>query len=240
MGMMLRALSPWIAAFVFCSSAAFAEPYGLSTANEKLVDNHGDGYAPLYGTRNVRAVLSGVLYRGGANNAYHHSNPRNNQNPLPDDGLMNLCQEGFSQAIYLYPTRFATAPHSISCRTNSGAANHLEYRQVSVLNLSGTGVHDFLEIFARAIRNPSEGPIYAHCWNGWHASGITGAYALRQFCGFDGEEAVAYWNKNTDGNDGSGYNGIRAKIRAFVPFEDLLLTDAERASICPRPGSLAF
>jgi hypothetical protein len=61
--------------------------YNLSDAREKLVDDHGNGYEPLYGTRNLRAVLRGVYYRGGANNYYNRTDRRNNSNPLPDEGL---------------------------------------------------------------------------------------------------------------------------------------------------------
>jgi hypothetical protein len=246
MGLMSRAVSPWIAALVCFSSSAFAvngdahrERYRLQTASQKLVDNRGNGYQNLYGVRNFRAVLNGVLYRGGANNAYHKDSPRNNQNPLPDDGLMNLCQEGFSTAVYLYSTRYNTAPHSVNCRMADGSTNHLTYKQISILSVSNSQLHDVLELILGHVRG-NNGPIYAHCWNGWHASGITGAYALRQFCGFSGEEAVSYWNENTDGNNGSSYNGIRNRIRDFVPFADLELTSAERSQLCPRPGDLSF
>ena len=68
----------------------------------KVTDNWGNQFEDLYGTRNMRPVLHGVAYRGGANNYYHKRNKRKNQNPLPSDGLLNLCQEGFSGAVYLY------------------------------------------------------------------------------------------------------------------------------------------
>src|SRR4051812_16425061 len=71
----------------------FQQKYNLPNSSAKLVDNYGNGYEDLYGTRNVRAVLSGILYRGGANNYYHKVEPRDNHNPLPDDGLENLCKE---------------------------------------------------------------------------------------------------------------------------------------------------
>jgi hypothetical protein len=76
--------------------------YPLTDIYMKLIDNYGNGYDLLYGTRNVRTVLNGVLYRGGANNYFHKTNPRNNMNPLPEDGLDHLCEEGFSTSVYLY------------------------------------------------------------------------------------------------------------------------------------------
>lgn len=110
----------YLAILVLFSSQAFANlddaekfrrRYPLATAKAKLVDNYGNDFEPLYGVRNFRAVLNGVYYRGGANNAYHRSDKRGNQNPLPEDGLLNLCTEGFATAIYLYAANFETASH---------------------------------------------------------------------------------------------------------------------------------
>lgn len=72
-----------------------AGPIPTSYPSDKLVDNTGEGYDALYGTRNVRAVLNGVYYRGGANNYYNKHLKRKNSNPLPDEGLLHLCEEGF-------------------------------------------------------------------------------------------------------------------------------------------------
>jgi hypothetical protein len=220
--------------------ADYRARYARPDAKSKLVDNHGNGFEPLYGTRNVRAVLSGIYYRGGANNAYNRSHKRANQNPLPNEGLQNLCEEGFSTALYLYSTHFSTAPHTVNCKMNDGSSNQLVYKQVSILSASNTQIHDVLALILSSLRDPNKGPIYAHCWNGWHASGMTAAFTLKQFCGFSAAQAVAYWNVNTDGNDGSAYNGIRNKIKAFVPFPDLSLTAEEKAAVCPDGSSLKF
>jgi hypothetical protein len=214
--------------------------YAFRDASQKLIDNHGNGFDLLYGTRNVRSVLNGVYYRGGANNVYNRHHKRNNSNPLPDEGLQNLCEEGFSTAIYLYTTNYNTAPHQVTCRMNDGSTNKLVYKQVSILSASSNTLHSVLALMLEHIRNPRLGPIYAHCWNGWHASGLTATYALRQFCGFSAEQGVAYWNTNTDGNNGSAYNSVRTKIRNFRPFADLMLTSSEQAALCPQPGSLKF
>lgn len=218
----------------------YRQRYGLRSAAQKLVDNRGNGFENLYGTRNFRAVLNGVFYRGGANNAYHRTSKRNNSNPLPNDGLENLCQEGFTTAIYLYSTNYASAPHTVNCRMNDGSPNQLTYKQVSILSASNSEIRSVLELILEHVRVPARGPVYAHCWNGWHASGITAAYALRQFCGFSGEQAVRYWNENTDGNNGSSYEGVRSKIRAFRPFPGLELTAAERTVLCPDSENLEF
>jgi len=214
--------------------------YDLGTAQEKLVDNQGNGFEPLYGTRNVRAVLSGVFYRGGANNRYHRSNRRSNTNPLPGDGLQNLCEEGFTTAIYLYTTNYQSAPRMVTCRMNDGSTNHLQYQQLSILSANNEQIHSVLTQILSHVREPQRGPLYAHCWNGWHASGTIASYALRQFCGFSAEQAVTYWNANTDGNNDSSYEGIRRKIRSFVPFNDLFLTASEKTALCPENQTFAF
>jgi hypothetical protein len=79
-------------------------------------------------------------------------------------------------------------------------------------------------------------PMLVHCWNGWHASGITSALILRQFCGVNGDNAVAYWNCNTDDNC-IGYNKIRARIRAFTPYDNLKISNEVRDKVCPKLAS---
>lgn len=214
--------------------------YALANASVKLIDNSGEGYDALYGLRNMRSVLNGVYYRGGANNINNKHKKRSNMNPLPDEGLLHLCQEGFTDAVYLYSTRFGTAPQRVRCRTFEGAENTLTYTQVSPLAFQKADLDKLHSLIFEHLRNARLGPIYAHCWNGWHASGYVAATTLRQFCGFSEEQAVQYWNLNADGNNGASYNGIRNKIREFRPNPDLSLTEEEKSILCPAPGSLNF
>lgn len=217
--------------------AVHRQRYAPKDAAAKLVDNRGNGFEKLYGVRNFRAVLNGIYYRGGANNAYHRTDKRGNENPLPNDGLQNLCEEGFGTAVYLYATNYGTAPKSVRCRAFDGTENTLEYKQISVLS-GNSQVKQILSVIYDHIRNPRLGPVYMHCWNGWHASGFAGAAALRQFCGFTTEQAVSYWNKNIDGVEIG--EGVRNKIRAFAPFGEFQLTAAEKKAFCPDPSSLKY
>jgi len=216
------------------------ERYGLTNASQKIVSNNGKGFEGLYGTRNVRAVLNGVYYRGGANNVYFVPK-RKNSNPIPTQGLENLCQEGFTQAVYLYSTNYSTAPKEVKCKTFEGNENTLVYSQISPLAYRESDLRAMHMMMYDRIRDPKLGPVYDHCWNGWHASGYVAATALRQFCDFTAEEAVDYWNVNTDGNNkGSSYNKLRDKIRSFVPSPDMEISAEEKAALCPKPGSLDF
>jgi len=102
-------------------AAYYYNRYGVSCLNEKITDNHGEGFESLYGTRNLRPILHGVAYRGGANNYYHRINPRSNVNPMPQDGIINIYREGFSQAVYLYILNF---PATADMQTDSVARIH--------------------------------------------------------------------------------------------------------------------
>ena len=108
----------------------YKERYEVNCLNEKITDNFGNGFDALYGTRNMKPILHGIAYRGGANNYYHKTNKRHNHNPLPPDGLENLFNEGFSVAIYLYGTNFSTAKKMIASDTDT-----LKYIQNSGMNI---------------------------------------------------------------------------------------------------------
>lgn len=207
--------------------------FGLKTSSEKRVDNKGEGYERLYGTRNFRSVLANVLYRGGANNKNNRYGTRSNKNPLPDQGLKSLCEQGFDTAVYMYSDGFETAPKKVECtEKKSGLPSTLDYLQMGPYK--ETSIRELLEITARKIR--AGGAIkssYYHCWNGWHASGMISAYSLRQFCDYTGDQAVQYWDLNTDGNNTDPvFQKLRTQIREFKPYEDLKLTPAEHAKFC--------
>jgi len=214
----------------------YRQRYGLGNTLEKRVDNRGNGAEELYGTRNVRAVIPGVLYRGGANNAYHRTQARSNRNPLPDDGLLNLCREGFETTIYLYPTNFDRAQPSVRCvqrqGQEGGKPNVNKYVQLSPFDERQHKMA--LELVYDTLTNRSKGPVYAHCWNGWHASGYMAATALMQFCGISPDAAVAYWNAGTDGNHTSShYERTREAIRSFHPYPEYEIPEELQQDVCP-------
>jgi len=217
------------AALAYENTEIYQQRYQLNSLSQKLVNNFGDGFEDLYGVRNFRVVLRGIYYRGGANNVYNKYKKRDNQNPLQDEALKNLCQEGFKTAIYLYRTNFSTASKSVNCQNFANESNELSYQQMD--GLDENNVDQFLEIFYKAIKGQIPAPIYAHCWNGWHASGLVATLALRQFCGMDAEKAVSYWVENTDGNS-NGYESIKNRIRNFTPRPQFQITETERREIC--------
>jgi len=198
----------------------------------KIVDNWGNGFDSLYGTRNVRPILHGVAYRGGANNYYHKTAKRKNSNPLPNDGVENLCKEGFSHSIYLYRKNWETAPKGDTCKCVNEGKNILHYDQFDYFD--DKHVYDMLQIVYNSAKDSTIGPVYLHCWNGWHASGFISAIILKQFCGMSDLDAVTYWDLGTDGaNVSPRYNSIRERIRKFKPYSEFLLVDSLQNTICP-------
>ena len=203
----------------------YKDKYKVNCVSEKITDNFGNGYDSLYGTRNMRTILFGVAYRGGANNFYHKSNKRDNHNPLPEDGLDNLCSQGFTDAIYLYSTNFNSAKKKIIKNKNT-----LTYRQNS--GNSRAELKKIMLNVLEVINNPIKGPIYLHCWNGWHQSGYVASAILMQFCKYSNQNAFDYWIKNTDGVN-NGYDNVKQLVRTFKPFEDIKISDSVSKLICP-------
>lgn len=208
----------------------YSSRYGVDNVDEKIIDNQGNGFDELYGLRNMRVILKGVAYRGGANNYYHRTNRRNNVNPLPEDGIEHLCKDGFGAAVYLYSTRFETATHYLACDSLRGA-NEFRYHKLNPL--SQADLKSILKLVYETLMDYRHGPVYLHCWNGWHASGLASASVLKQFCDYTSEQAVAYWDRNTDGNNTNPkYERIRQRIRNFEPIKEFQISEELKAKVC--------
>jgi outer membrane protein OmpA-like peptidoglycan-associated protein len=201
--------------------------YGVECVQDKVTDNKGEGFDALYGTRNFRVVLHGVAYRGGGNNYYHNTNKRGNKNPLPLDGLNALSENGFSTSIYLYKTNFETAPSFIYNEANTDT---LHYYQIG--GDTDSELDSIIQLTYKSIVDVSVGPVYLHCWNGWHQSGFVSAVLLKQFCDFSNEKSIHYWEDCAD-NWINGYDRIRNSIRDFVPKEKYNISDEVKSAICP-------
>lgn len=213
--------------FIQKKADEYIEKYNTNSLYYKITDNFGDSFPSLYGTRNMRVVLNGILYRGGANNFYNKNNKRDNKNPLPEEGLNNLSNEGFSTAIYLYSKNFDNSKTAYPSNKNNKTLSYLNNTLSNEKELK-----KYLELVYRTIMDSSAGPIYVHCWNGWHQSGYASTLALMQFCGFSNKEAYNYWEKCAYGNL-SKYSHIKKAILKFKPYKEFLINDEIKSIICP-------
>ena len=201
--------------------------YKVNCVQDKITDNYGNGFEDLYGTRNFRVILHGIAYRGGGNNYYHRTNKRNNKNPLPMDGLNNLLENGFSTSVYLYTENFETAP---SFLVNAENPDTLKYYQLG--GNTSSSLDSILMLTYNSIINQDVGPVYLHCWNGWHQSGFVSAVLLKQFCDFNTESSLHYWEDCAD-NWTRGYDRIRNAIRDFQPIDKYKIPTEIKNEICP-------
>jgi len=212
--------------FDYSKFREYKELYGVDCLHEKITNNRGDGFEALYGTRNFRTILYGVAYRGGANNYYHRTNKRYNKNPMPIDGLKNLLENGFSTSVYLYKDNFESAPKYILNKNK----DTLNYYQLGGNDASQRD--SILNFTYQAIMNKNVGPVYLHCWNGWHQSGYISAVLLKQFCGYNNDQSIEYWEKCAD-HVSKGYTRIRNSIKEFEVVEKYKIPKEISDSICP-------
>jgi LysM repeat protein len=222
----------FLVAFLFFHELCFAQKdvFGLDSVQTKLVNNKGEGPDSLFGVRNMRVVLNNVLYRGGSNNFHRKdAEPKTyNSHPLPYWGLSNLRTSGFGGAIYLYSKYFDQdypAPMLDSLK-------ELGFNYRCLPNLNPDVVKEIFTDINKLIYANEVAPIYIHCWNGWHQSGMLSAFTLMQFCGINNQQALKYWEQNTDGNY-KGFPAVKSKILEFKPYKEFVTDSTTRSRICP-------
>ena len=139
--------------------------------------------------------------------------------------MHNLLSNGFSYSIYLYPENFDTSPSFIEDEQN----NIMNYYQIrgdtlpeldSILNIVYNSI-----IYDR-------GPVYLHCWNGWHQSGYISAILLKQFCDFNSKMSISYWETCADSWT-LGYDKVRDRINNFKKIEKYRIPQSLSKEICP-------
>jgi LysM repeat protein len=221
-----------LASFLLIGGAASAQKdmFGLDSVQTKLVNNKGLGPDSLLGLRNMRVVLHDILYRGGSNNFYRReAEPKTyNSHPLPSWGIDNLRKAGFGGAIYLYSKNFGTDyPEPVL-----DSLFDLGFNYSCQPDLNRDVVFTFFEEINTLIQAEKKEPLYIHCWNGWHQSGMLSAFTLMQFCGLTNQQALKYWEQNTDGAY-KGYPHVKSEILKFNSFDEFKTDSITRARICP-------
>jgi len=221
-----------LSSILLIGGEAFAQKdmFGLDSVQTKLVNNKGIGPNNLLGARNMRVVLHDILYRGGSNNFYRkEAEPKTyNSHPLPPWGINNLRQAGFGGAIYLYSKNFTNDyPEPVL-----DSLFDLGFNYSCQPDLNRDVVFTFFEEVDALIHSEKKEPLYIHCWNGWHQSGMLSAFTLMQFCGLNNQQALKYWEQNTDGAF-KGYPHVKSEILKFKPFDEFKTDSLTRSRICP-------
>ncbi|HEY8271601.1 MAG TPA: hypothetical protein VIG33_11990 [Pseudobdellovibrionaceae bacterium] len=200
----------------------------------------------FYGVRNLKSVLNGLVFRGGANNVYNHEfGFKENENPLPEIALKNLCIRGFSNAVYLYSKNFK-GPSMVNCKTQANENNTLHYIRLQPERAFQTksqteDLETLIKLTHEQIMNAEnkQRPIYVHCYNGWHASGRAAAFLLQQFCNADPATALSYWIENAHNSYEAPYRAIWKQIVKFdqlknsAPFSHYKIDDRLKEKVCP-------
>jgi hypothetical protein len=184
-----------------------------SISLNEIMSNSPETHEKVNGLKDFRVVIPGVLYRGG--------NSGGGQIALKDIGLHALAEKGFSGAYYMYSAGWSSRPSN----------PHIEYSTLSGAFKDRAAIKKYLSKVRDIIVN-KKGPMYVHCWNGWHASGEFATYALMQFCGLNNQQGQAYWNANVPRGDANKIMRM-SRFQVFQD-EDLQISSEDRNRICPR------
>ena len=206
------------------------DPFSANSILTRSVDNKGQGDLRFTGTRNFRVVLPSLVYRGGGNNLHLKDTiPKYYLwNPLPIYGIKQLQAQGFSKAIYLYDYNFDYwyPKNILESLKNEG----FEYSCRP--KISDDFLNEFFKDVISRANDSTKGPVYIHCWNGWHQSGLLSAITLIQFCDYSNKEAIAYWERCTDGNF-KGFPKVRQRISEYKINRNYVFTKVEKDKYCP-------
>jgi hypothetical protein len=171
------------------------------------------------GLRRYTEVVGGVFRAGGPGG----------QVALPASTLQELCEKGFTQALYLYPSAGCKTCGTYTCTAN-GRPNQLVYRGMS-FNKSST----MLQALMPSVLGQTGSTLF-HCWNGVHATGQVASLARIQFCGWSNQDAADYFLKAL----GKSFGGLldyeraaHAKIMNYKPDPSLAIPASAQSRVCP-------
>jgi len=117
-------------------------------------------------------VISGKFSRAGSTGRQQYS----------DAALTQLCNQGYTMAIFLYP---GARPRTITC----GGGRKITY-------LSKTPYSSPAGILATTKAEMDRGgKVLVHCWYGVHAAKYVAAAALNNFCGYNGSQSADYFKR---------------------------------------------
>lgn len=204
--------------------------FGINSITTRSIDNKGLGDERFFGTRNFRVVLPSLIYRGGSNNLHLKDTiPKYYLwNPMPMNAVLQLKSQGFTKAIYLYDYNFNYwYPQNILDDLNNKG-----FEYICRPRITEDFLNEYLEDVVSRANDSLKGPMYIHCWNGWHQSGLLSAITLIQFCNYSNKAALDYWESCTDGNY-KGFAKVRERISNYKVNKNFMFTDAQKDKYCP-------
>ena len=128
--------------------------------------------AEAQGLSREKTIIAGKLTRSGGTN----------KQPLSDATLKSLCEQGYTQAIYVYK---GGTDKTVSCGKGS-------IRYVQMLNWKNPD-----SIVNRISSEAAHGgKTLVHCYWGVHASNFVTAAALVKMCNYSGDKAVEFFKSS--------------------------------------------
>jgi len=226
----MRSLCLVALAFLALVSSAAAQcggpdRFGVDSAATLLIDNSGAGYTDLPSLRNMRVILKNVAYRGGVENIQGGGGV---MHPLSITAIKGLSEQGFERSEYLYSRKFDEQFDRKRLDSLAGAG----FSYICTPELEDADVLRILTELKQRAEDPHPRPVYYHCWNGRHQSGMLSAMVLMQFCGLTNEQGLAYWHECTNGDD-KGYQKVKHRVATFERIPQLVLDEETRKRVCP-------
>ncbi len=130
----------------------------------------GSFAASAQSVERMSTIISGKLSISGSSN----------RKALNDAALKQLCEDGFTAAVFTYPGAKA---RTVEC----GGGRSISYQSIT----SWENPTKHVNLIKDQIANG--GRVLVHCWYGVHASKFVAAAALTKVCGFNGSQAADYF-----------------------------------------------
>jgi hypothetical protein len=132
----------------------------------------GSFAASAQSVERLSTIISGKLSISGSSN----------RSALNDAALKGLCEDGYTLAIFTYPGAKA---RTVEC----GGGRSISYSSITGWENPVKHVNK-VEAEVRG-----GGKVLVHCWYGVHASKFVASAALTKLCGFNGDQAAAFFRR---------------------------------------------
>jgi len=154
----------------------------------------------------LSTIISGKLSISGTSN----------RKAFNDATLKDLCEEGYTLAIFTYS---GAQERTVTC----GGGRSIHYKSSRWENPTS-----IVNAVAEEVREG--GRALVHCWYGVHASKFAASAALTKLCGFSGSQAAAYFRKGIPAGSLS-----KSRINELAGILEGLSTSGGVTGGCPSP-----